>query len=73
MAVTQYTTSEGERWDTIAQKAYGEPSQIATIINANKGLAISETLPAGIVINVPILEPEETEGVNSNLLPPWKR
>jgi phage tail protein X len=75
MAVTQYITSEGERWDSIAQKAYGDPTQIALIINANQGFKISQTLPAGITINVPILEPAEnsTDQVQTNLLPPWKR
>lgn len=75
MAVTQYITSEGERWDLIAQKAYGDPTQINIIIEANKGLKIGQTLPAGITINIPILEPSEnqTDQVQTNLLPPWKR
>lgn len=73
MAVTHYTTSEGERWDSIAQKAYGDTTRIAEIINANKGVAIGQTLPAGLVINVPILEASETGEVQTNLLPPWKR
>ena len=73
MATTQYTTKQGDRWESIAFLAYGDSNKMADIIAANKSVAISQTLPAGLKINIPILEPEEIETVNPNLLPPWKR
>lgn len=72
MANAQYITIEGDRWDTIAYKAYGDALRIKELLEANKGLPIEKTLPAGIKINVPILEGESDE-VSGELLPPWKR
>lgn len=70
MANTTYTTTQGDRWDTIANKAYGDPFKVTPIIEANKGLAIDEVLPSGITIVVPILE---RPALDKSLLPPWKR
>ena len=73
MANTQYRTIEGDRWDLIAYKAYGDATKFVGLLEANKPLAISQTLPAGLKINIPILEDENSGSVQSELLPPWKR
>lgn len=71
MATVTYTCVEGDRWDLIAYKAYGDASRYNEIIQANP-VIISGTLPAGLVINIPILE-GPTANIPSDLLPPWKR
>lgn len=73
MAVTQYTTREGDRWELIAFLAYGDSNKMSDIIAENKSVAIYQVLPPGLKINIPILEPEQIEQVSPNLLPPWKR
>lgn len=72
MAVTQYTVIEGDRWDMIAYAAYGDASRMKDLIEANKGVPIYGTLPAGLQINVPILQ-TPSKDVQNELLPPWKR
>lgn len=71
MSVTQYLTKQGDRWDNIAYQAYGDATRYMQIIQANKPLAIEEELPAGIKINIPILEEDQSPPLD--LLPPWKR
>jgi phage tail protein X len=73
MATTQYRTIEGDRWDLIAFKAYGDATKFNLLLEANKPLAINKTLPAGLKINIPILEDQNAGSVQAELLPPWKR
>lgn len=70
MSYTRYTTIQGDRWDTVAYKAYGDPMKITPIAEANPHVPKSPVLPAGIILNIPI---QERENVTSNILPPWKR
>ncbi len=71
MATTQYITNQDERWDTIAYNVYGDAGLSAGIIAANPAVPITDKLPAGTVLEIPILE--EIEVLNSDLLPIWKR
>ena len=68
----EYVTKQGDRWDTIAFKAYGDASLINGIIEANTSIIISPILEAGTRVIVPILESGEIQ-IDSELLPPWKR
>lgn len=70
--VTEYITNEGERWDGIAYKAYGDPTAVEDIINANPDVAVTATLEAGIRLQIPIKETLAVE-TDTSLLPPWKR
>jgi phage tail protein X len=70
MAYTKYITVEGDRWDTIAHKAYGDATQYSKIIEANPFVTKSGVLPSGITIFVPV---QDRPTVNSSNLPPWKR
>ena len=70
--ITEYVTKQGDRWDTIAQKAYGDASLVEGIIEANPSVVISAVLDAGIRLVIPILEEGEII-IDSELLPPWKR
>lgn len=67
-----YITKENVRWDTIAHQAYGDASLMNKIIEANPGVDISEKLPGGIVLNIPVIETTASVPAE-NLLPPWKR
>lgn len=69
---TEYITNEGDRWDTIATKAYGDPFQIGRIIEANVNLPLDSVFEAGIRVAVPIVD-VITESIDPNDLPPWKR
>ncbi|PIQ23510.1 hypothetical protein COW36_09000 [bacterium (Candidatus Blackallbacteria) CG17_big_fil_post_rev_8_21_14_2_50_48_46] len=69
--MTQYLehiTTEGERWDSIAWKYYGDVTQMGLLIETNPQAPIKPTLPAGMKLLIPLIEqPKEVQG-----LPPWK-
>ncbi len=67
---TLYTTVEGDRWDLVAFKAYADPLRMNELIEANKNVALSAEIPAGTILNIPILDDPTIE---EDLLPPWKR
>lgn len=67
---TEYITIEGDRWDTVAYKAYGDPMLYPDIAKANRGVPLDTVIPAGTKLMVPVL-PEVD--LDTNLLPPWKR
>lgn len=70
----EHITAEGERWDTLAWKYYGDPFDYGRIIAANPALDISTVLPAGVVVLVPVLTVAETRAkLRDEELPPWKR
>jgi len=68
----EYVAKQGDRWDTIAFKAYGDSTLINGIIEANPTIVISPILEAGTRVIVPILEQGDIQ-IDSELLPPWKR
>jgi phage tail protein X len=70
MKQAKYITVQGDRWDTIAYKAYGDATRITPLVEANPHVPKSAVLPSGLTINVPLME---VETVNTNLMPPWKR
>ncbi len=50
-------TGPADRWDTIAFKAYGDPTQVNVLIEANPTVPISPVLPQGITIFCPLIQP----------------
>lgn len=62
-------TIQGDKWDSIALRAYGSTSYIGDLMEANASLAGTYIFPAGVKIVLPELA--ETKG--SEKLPPWKR
>ncbi|HUC16986.1 MAG TPA: tail protein X [Acetobacteraceae bacterium] len=48
-------TGPADRWDTIAFKAYGDPTKVSTLILANPTVPISPVLPQGITIFCPLI------------------
>ena len=70
MAFTKYITNEGDRWDLIAYKAYGDPLKFVQIMKANPKVPAGDYLAGNITIYVPV---QEQPAQSSNLVPPWKR
>ena len=68
----QHTTTEGERWDTIAWLNYGSAALMNKIMEANPDVPRDDCLPAGTVLDIPIIERAEV-ATDAELLPPWKR
>lgn len=72
METIQYAAQEGERWDTISQKAYGNPMEAPRLIAANPNIPVTTRLPAGTVVELPVLQ-EYVVKTKKEQLPPWKR
>lgn len=68
--VTEYIAKENERWDSIAYRAHGDASKYPQIVAANPDVPITDVLPAGTKLYVPIVQSPQ---LDKNLLPPWKR
>lgn len=66
-----YITKPNERWDNVAYKAYGNALLSEVIIVANPEIKVTDVLPEGITIQIPILE-NSSPLIKSDLLPPWK-
>jgi hypothetical protein len=78
---TEYITQIGDRWDLIAYKCYGTIGILTlpdgTIMNAmsllieeNPDISITDVLPPGLLLQVPIIADPTTQ-LGSSLLPPW--
>ncbi|HXS18935.1 MAG TPA: tail protein X [Polyangiaceae bacterium] len=68
----RYTTSDGDRWDSIAQAHYGDPWAFGPIIAANPRVPIRPVLSGGIELLIPV-RPAESTTADVSQLPPWKR
>lgn len=63
-----YTTIQGDTWDLMAYKLYGEEKHMRTLYEANWEYADILVFPSGIELVVPDL-PEETDESN----PFWRQ
>ena len=63
-----YTSIQGDTWDMIAYKVYGEESAMVQLIEANNDLAHIAIFPAGVQVTCPTIVLEA-----SHILPPWRR
>lgn len=70
MASYQYIVKSDERWDNIANAAYGNPGLIEPLVRANPDVFIVPIVPAGTILEIPVLSETESE-TNSEILPPW--
>jgi len=66
-----HVTKAGERWDSIAWQYYGDAHRYAPIIAANPHVPITPMLPAGIRLNIPVLNRTSGNPTNRAGLPPW--
>lgn len=69
---TTAVAHDGERFDQLAFRAYGDAMLMNKIIAANPELGIRNRLEGGTVVVVPILE-AQPDTTNAALVPPWKR
>ncbi len=63
-----YTTVQGDMWDSIAYKCYGDESGINVLMAANETYVDTVVFPAGVELTVSDYEKPVT-----NTLPPWRR
>ncbi|EAU6992003.1 hypothetical protein EBD92_14805 [Salmonella enterica subsp. enterica serovar Hato] len=63
----EHITTDGERWDQIAYRYYGDPFGYACIIMANPHIAVTPVLDAGQRLAIPVIDTEQT----TQELPPW--
>lgn len=63
-----HITTGGERWDLLAWRFYGDPTEYSPIIMANPSVPIEAVFEAGVTIYIPIL----SSALAPTNLPPWK-
>nr|DAW25811.1 MAG TPA: baseplate wedge protein [Caudoviricetes sp.] len=63
-----YTTQQGDMWDSIAYKCYGDEAGINALMTENEAYVDTVVFPTGIVLAVP-----EYKKPVTNTLPPWRR
>lgn len=72
--VLEHITTEGDRWDMIAWKYYGDATLYEPIIAANPEVQMLPVLPSGIKLLIPVLEEDSAGTITADEdLPPWKR
>lgn len=71
MEFLQHITTDGERWDTIAYRYYGDPHRYEGIIKANPHVPTGRLLTGGLTLRIPLVSPDRL--VPADALPPWKR
>lgn len=64
-----YTTVQGDMWDIISHKVYGDVRFMDVLIAANPQYNKVLVFSDGIVLNVPEVETR----ISSDDLPPWKK
>ncbi len=65
-----YKTKQGDRWDLIASKFYGNQYDYKDIISANPHIPIKPVIDADTEIRIPVKDLLEENNVN---FPYWKR
>lgn len=72
----EHKTIDGDRWDLLAYRYYGDAAKQSVLLKANRALFLDPItvppliLPAGLTLIVPVLDADD---VDESLLPPWKR
>ncbi len=70
-AVIRYTTRDGDRWDLIAHKHYGNALLVDGRMAANPHLPLAEEFKSGLTVFVLVLENKPKNSQED--LPPWMR
>jgi len=71
--VIEHITTEGDRWDLLAWRYYGDATRYEPIVAANVRVAILPVLPPGIVLHIPVLADQTAAQSANQELPPWMR
>lgn len=65
-----YTTNQGDMWDLIAHKVYGNTAHVVKLLDANPVYNKVFIFSAGVVLQVPELDESD---IDTSYLPPWRR
>lgn len=65
-----YITIQGDTFDIIAKKFYGNEKYIKELILANENYVNILIFPSGIILNIPDIEINTSDTKNSDL--PWR-
>ena len=66
--MNEYTTIQGDTWDIISYKLYGDDSQMSALMELNPDHIRTVFFSSGVRLTVPVVPPKPAAG-----LPPWKR
>lgn len=66
-----HRTIDGERWDQLAYRYYGDALAFERIVVANPSVAIGPTLAGNQVLLIPVITAAATLATED--LPPWDR
>ena len=64
-----HVTTEGDHWDPLSTRYYGDPLAYEHIIAANPHVPLAAVLPGGLMLSIPVIERTDLYGE----LPPWLR
>lgn len=67
--ITTYTTVQGDMWDSISYKVYGNCMYMDVLMENNPKYRDVQFFSAGIELEVPPID----DTVSSSSLPPWKQ
>jgi phage tail protein X len=65
----KYVTVQGDMWDSISYKLYGNSKHLPALIQANLAHKNTFIFPAGVELTVPEVDSSSV----SSSVPPWKR
>lgn len=63
-----YTTIQGDTWDMIAKKVYGDEKKLDVLMAANFDSLDYVVFPAGVAVNIPELDRQADSD-----LPEWRK
>ncbi|MBS6295040.1 MAG: tail protein X [Dialister sp.] len=63
-----YKTIQGDTWDGIAVKVYGDEKYMNELLEANQAYREIIIFPANVSLSLPNIQTQTT-----TILPPWKR
>lgn len=66
--MTSYRTIQGDTWDGVAYKLYGDETSMSALLASNTAHVETVVFGAGVVLAVPEINQEA-----ASELPPWKR
>lgn len=69
MKFLEHITIEGDRWDSLSQRYYGNPLAYVGLVEANSRYAHLPNLTSGLKLKIPIIN----EPVKQRKVPPWRK
>ena len=68
MTKREYKTIQGDTWDGIAVKVYGDEKYMNELLEANQAYREIIIFPANVSLSLPDIQTQTT-----TILPPWKK